>query len=116
MSGSGRHRDEKAFNPSLGRALRRRNRRAEIVAEAKGQLQAVQKQPDITVRRYGREPVLVENKYANTLPALLSDQCEERLGQRWADGRPVNVVVGVRTPARLAEVPDADLAAAIEVG
>ncbi len=84
------------------------------MAEAKGQLQAVQKQPDITLKQYGREPVLVENKYANTLPGLLSDQCEQRFGQRWADGRPVNVVVGVRTPARLAEVPDADLVVAIE--
>ena len=110
----GLHRDEKAFNSLLGRVLRRRNRRAEVIAESSGQLQAVQKQPDITVRRSGREPVLVENKYDNVSAAVLVGQCEERLGQRWADGRRVSVVVGVRTPARLAEVPDDVLAGAVE--
>ena len=88
--------------------------RAEILTETSGQLGVAAKQPDITVRQEGREPVLVENKYTSAGSALLMDQCEERLLQRWADGRPVSVVVGVRTPARLASVPDAALAAAIE--
>ena len=114
VTAPGLHRDEKAFNSWLGHALGRRNRRAEILTETTGQLRAAQKQPDMTVRREGREPVLVENKYSSATPNLLVGQCQERLSQWWADGRPVTVVVGVRTPARLASVPDAALANAIE--
>ena len=46
------------------------------------------------MRTEGREPVLVENKYTSAAPALLVSQCEKRLSQRWANGRPVAVVVG----------------------
>ena len=114
MPGFGLHRDETAFNPSLGRALRHRNVQARVTAETSGQLESALDQPDITVRRAGREPVLVENKYASTAAAVLSSQCEDRLDQRWTTGQPVKVVVGVRTPARFAGIPDADLTAAIE--
>ena len=114
MAGSGLHRDETAFNPSLGRALRHRNVQARITAETSGQMESALDQPDITVRRAGREPVLVENKYASTAAAVLSSQCVDRLGLRWTTGQPVKVVVGVRTAARFAVIPDADLAAAIE--
>ena len=114
MAGSGLHRDETAFNPSLGRALRHRNVQARITAETSGQMESALDQPDITVRRAGREPVLVENKYASTAAAVLSSQCVDRLGLRWTTGQPVKVVVGVRTAACFAVIPDADLAAAIE--
>ena len=56
VPGSGLHRDETAFNPSLGRALRHRNVQARITAETSGQMESALDQPDITVRRAGREP------------------------------------------------------------
>ena len=66
------------------------------------------------MRTEGREPVLVENKYTSAAPALLVSQVRETavtaLGRRAACG----CCGRVRTPARLASVPDAALADAIE--
>ena len=106
-------RDEKAFNPWLAAALRSHGKQAEIAAETKGQLMDVLKQPDITVKRRWREPVVIENKYSDVRDGQLDKQCVGRLDQWWAEGPPVTVVVGVTTPIRFSRIPDDELASGI---
>ena len=107
------HRDEKSFNSWLGRVLSRHMKQATMTTETRGLLKHAPQQPDITVRRDGREPILIENKYDSARESVLHDQCEGRLAEHWADGTPVRVVVGLRTPIRLAGEPDSELLASI---
>jgi len=104
------HLDEKAFNQALAGILKRHNRVAVIDAEKAGKLAAEsthrRAQPDITVEHPGRESVLIENKYDNTREQLLNNQCEKRLDARWSNGSDVRVVVGLRTPIRMAAAVD----------
>lgn len=82
-----------------------------VEAERASKLVGSAKQPDITVDAPGRERVLVENKYAGVPARQLEQQCLGHFGTSWAeDDRPVRVVVGMRSPERLDQFSDEDLA------
>lgn len=82
-----------------------------VEAERASKLVGSAKQPDITVNAPGRERVLVENKYAGVPARQLEQQCLGHFGTSWAeDDRPVRVVVGMRSPERLDQFLDEDLA------
>ena len=105
------HRDEKALNAAIAAAIGRCHPQSVVEAERVSKLVGSAKQPDITVDAPGRERVLVENKYARVAPRALEQQCLGHFGTRWAEGdRPVRVVVGMRSPERLNDFSDEDLA------
>ncbi len=105
------HRDEKALNAAIAAAIGRCHPQSVVEAERASKLVGSAKQPDITVDAPGRERVLVENKYAGVSPRGLEQQCLGHFGTRWAeDDRPVRVVVGMRSPERLDQFSDEDLA------
>ena len=105
------HRDEKALNAAIAAAIGRCQPQSVVEAERASKLVGSGKQPDITVEAPGRERVLVENKYAGVPPRLLEQQCLGHFGASWsADDRPVRVVVGMRSPERLNQFPDEELA------
>lgn len=105
------HRDEKALNAAIAAAIGRCHPQSVVEAERASKLVGSAKQPDITVDAPGRERVLVENKYAGVSPSALEQQCLGHFGTRWAeDDRPVRVVVGMRSPERLDQFSDQDLA------
>ena len=109
---SAEHRDEKALNAAIAAAIGRCHPQSVVEAERGSKLVASAKQPDITVDAPGRERVLVENKYASVPAQQLEQQCLAHFGTRWAEGdRPVRVVVGMRSPERLNDFSDEDLAA-----
>ena len=106
------HRDEKALNAAIAAAIGRCHPQSVVEAERGSKLVGSAKQPDITVDAPGRERVLVENKYASVPARQLEQQCVAHFGTRWAEGdRPVRVVVGMRSPERLNDFSDEDLAA-----
>ena len=106
------HRDEKALNVAIAAAIGRCHPLSVVEAERGSKLVGSAKQPDITVDAPGRERVLVENKYASVPARQLEQQCLGHFGTRWAEGdRPVRVVVGMRSPERLNDFSDEDLAA-----
>ena len=105
------HRDEKALNAAIAAAIGRCHPQSVVEAERASKLVGSAKQPDITVDAPGRERVLIENKYAGVSPRALEQQCLGHFGTRWAeDDRPVRVVVGMRSPERLDQFSDEDLA------
>ncbi|MXW42846.1 MAG: hypothetical protein F4138_00535 [Acidimicrobiia bacterium] len=105
------HRDEKALNAAIAAAISRCHPRAVVEAERASRLVGSAKQPDITVDAPGRERVLIENKYAGVFPRALEQQCLAHFGTQWAtDQRAVRVVVGMRSPERLDDFSDEDLA------
>lgn len=105
------HRDEKALNVAIAAAIGRCHPQSVVEAERARKLVGSAKQPDITVDAPGRERVLVENKYAGVSTRALEQQCLGHFGTRWAgDDRPVRVVVGMRSPERLDQFSDEDLA------
>lgn len=105
------HRDEKALNAAIAAAIGRCHPQSVVEAERASKLVGSAKQPDITVDAPGRERVLVENKYAGVSPRALEQQCLGHFGTRWAeDDRLVRVVVGMRSPERLNDFSDEDLA------
>ena len=106
------HRDEKALNAAIAAAIGRCHPQSVVEAERGSKLVGSAKQPDITVDAPGRERVLVENKYASVPTRQLEQQCLAHFGTRWAEGdRPVRIVVGMRSPERLNDFSDEDLAA-----
>ena len=108
---SGDHRDEKALNAAIAAAIGRCHPQSVVEAERASKLVGSSKQPDITVEAPGRERVLVENKYAGVPAKQLERQCLEHFGTRWAkDEHPVRVVVGMRSPERLDDFSDEELA------
>ncbi len=108
---AGEHRDEKALNAAIAAAIGRCHPQSVVEAERASKLVDSAKQPDITVEAPGRERVLVENKYANVSARQLEQQCLGHFGTRWAkDEHPVRVVVGMRSPERLDDFSDEDLA------
>ncbi len=105
------HRDEEALNAAIAAAIGRCHPQSVVEAERASKLVGSAKQPDITVDAPGRERVLVENKYAGVSPRALEQQCLAHFGTQWAgDDRPVRVVVGMRSPERLDQFSDGDLA------
>ncbi|MCY4192965.1 MAG: hypothetical protein OXF04_01515 [bacterium] len=105
------HRDEKALNAAIAAAIGRCHPQSVVQAERASKLVGSAKQPDITVEAPGRERVLVENKYAGVPARQLEQQCLAHFGTRWAaDQRPVRVVVAMRSPERLNDFSDEDLA------
>ena len=105
------HRDEKALNTAVAAAIGQCHPQSVVEAERASKLVGSAKQPDITVEAPGRERVLVENKYAGVPPRQLEQQCLGHFGSRWAkDERFVRVVVGMRSPERLNDFSDEDLA------
>ena len=105
------HRDEKALNAAIAAAIGRCHPQSVVEAERANKLVGSAKQPDITVDAPGRERVLVENKYASVSARQLEQQCLGHFGTWWAkDDRPVRVVVGMRSPERLNQFSDEDLA------
>lgn len=105
------HRDEKALNAAIAVAIGRCHPQSVVEAERASKLVGSAKQPDITVDAPGRERVLVENKYAGVPARQLEQQCLGHFGTSWAeDDRPVRVVVGMRSPERLDQFSDEDLA------
>jgi len=108
---SGDHRDEKALNAAIAAAIGRCHPQSVVEAERASKLVGSSKQPDITVEAPGRERVLVENKYAGVPARQLERQCLGHFGTRWAkDEHPVRVVVGMRSPERLDDFSDEELA------
>ncbi len=105
------HRDEKALNAAIAAAIGRCHPQSVVEAERASKLVGSAKQPDITVEAPGRERVLVENKYSNVSARHLEEQCLGHFGTQWAaDQRPVRVVVAMRSPERLNDFSDEDLA------
>ncbi|MCQ3809389.1 MAG: hypothetical protein KTV68_02425 [Acidimicrobiia bacterium] len=105
------HRDEKALNAAIAAAIGRCHPQSVVQAERASKLVGSAKQPDLTVDAPGRERVLVENKYASVPARQLEQQCLGHFGTRWAkDDRAVRVVVGMRSPERLNDFSDEELA------
>ncbi len=99
------------MNAAIAAAVGRCHPQSVVEAERASKLVGTAKQPDITVDAPGRERVLVENKYASVPARQLEQQCLGHFGTRWAvDDRPVRVVVGMRSPERLDQFSDEDLA------
>ncbi len=102
------HRDEKAINASLGRALGKLHPRSTVLVERTGMLENGGKQPDLIVEMPGRERIVVENKYAEKSTTLERD-CKRGLEDKWESGELVRVVLGLKTPDRFDTCADAAL-------
>ena len=90
---------EEVLNTEIGNILRSCLHNADIKIEESGQLKKSSRTPDLTVSRDSRQPILIEHKIDNETE--LTKQCQERFNEKWENGTPVRLVIGLSSSTKI---------------